>query len=220
MKKKYSRQHHVTEFNIGDVVLFGIPKKLRRSTEVYRIPGRIHKIRNHGYFEVRTQYGIVKELFLGNELVKPLETYDARLDMSVSTILPLSAVVKAHLTTARPTCCGCRRGCSDQRCSCRKGNIECSSYCHRGGPCTNRPTEDSPGEPLARAHRRLASTQINSQTKRARRGTLPQSSTQPQSTIVDEEGNQLSPQAKGKDNGGSKVGAARRGPGRGRAKPN
>ena len=28
----------------------------------------------------------------------------------------------------------------------------------RGKPCTNRPTEDSPGEPLARAHRRLAST--------------------------------------------------------------
>lgn len=51
MKKKYSRQHHVTEFNIGDVVLFRIPKKLQRSTKVSRIPGRIHKIRNHGYFK-------------------------------------------------------------------------------------------------------------------------------------------------------------------------
>ena len=39
-----------------------------------------------------------------------------------------------------------------------KGNIECSSYCYRGKPYTNRPTEDSPGEPLARAYRRLAST--------------------------------------------------------------
>ncbi|OCK91899.1 uncharacterized protein K441DRAFT_663878 [Cenococcum geophilum 1.58] len=36
-----------------------------------------------------------------------------------------------------------------------KGNIERSSYCHRGKPCTNRPTEDFSGEPPARAHRRL-----------------------------------------------------------------
>jgi len=36
-----------------------------------------------------------------------------------------------------------------------KGNTERSSYCHRGKPCINRPTEDSPGEPPARAYRRL-----------------------------------------------------------------
>ncbi|OCK96440.1 uncharacterized protein K441DRAFT_657075 [Cenococcum geophilum 1.58] len=36
-----------------------------------------------------------------------------------------------------------------------KGNTERSSYCYRGKPYTNRPTEDSPGEPPARAYRRL-----------------------------------------------------------------
>ena len=36
-----------------------------------------------------------------------------------------------------------------------KENIECSSYCYRGKPYTNRPAEDSLGKPLARAYRRL-----------------------------------------------------------------
>jgi hypothetical protein len=36
-----------------------------------------------------------------------------------------------------------------------KGNIERSSYCYRGKPCINWPTEDFPGEPPARAYRRL-----------------------------------------------------------------
>ena len=113
---------------------------------------------------------------------------------SDSKVMPLSAIVKAHLITARPTSCGCKQGCSDQRCGCRKGNVECSSYCHRGRACTNQPTEDSGKPPLrATSHRRLASSQITSQPKRPRQETKPQSSIQPHSATANEEGNQSSP---------------------------
>ena len=54
MKKKYSMQHSITTFNVGDFVLFPIPRKLRKATEISRIPGCIYKIRNHGYYEIRT----------------------------------------------------------------------------------------------------------------------------------------------------------------------
>lgn len=54
MKKKYGTQHQITIFNIGDLVLFPIPKSLRKATEISRIPGCIYKIRNRGYYEVRT----------------------------------------------------------------------------------------------------------------------------------------------------------------------
>ena len=120
--------------------------------------------------------------------------------MSISKIIPLSAIVKAHLTTSRPTSCGCKQGCNDQRCGCRRANAECSSYCHRGRACINQPTDDSSELPSrATGHRRLASSQITSQPKRPRQETLPQSSalpqssTQPQSATANEEGNQSSP---------------------------
>lgn len=137
MKKKYSTQHSITTFSVGDLVLFPIPKKLQKATKISRIPGCIYKIRNRGYYEICTQYGIVKEPFLGNELIKPGETYDAQIPISVSKIVPLLKVVKAHLTTARPTSCTCKQGCSNYQCSCRKGNTECSTYCHRGKHYTN-----------------------------------------------------------------------------------
>ena len=107
--------------------------------------------------------------------------------------MPLSAIVKAHLTTSRPTSCGCKQGCNNHRCGCRRANAECSSYCHRGRACTNQPTDDSSELPSrAMGHRRLASSQITSQPKRPRQETKPQSSTQPQSATANEEGNQSS----------------------------
>jgi len=41
---------------------------------------------------------------LGSKLIKPLETYNAYLNISVSIILPLFIVVKAYLITVWPTC--------------------------------------------------------------------------------------------------------------------
>ena len=55
---------------------------------------------------------------MGSKLIKPLETYDTYLNISVSIILPLSIVVKAHLITVSDlvnrgtsTAEGCRQAC-------------------------------------------------------------------------------------------------------------
>jgi hypothetical protein len=70
------------------------------------IPSYIYNIQNRGYYKVYTQYKIVKEPFLNSELIKLKETYNAQIPININKIIPLSAVVKAHLTTSRPTSCG------------------------------------------------------------------------------------------------------------------
>lgn len=171
MRKKYGNQHQVTGFKEGDVVLVAVPSKLRRGTEASRLPGRVFRVRNHGYYEIQTRHGVISNLFLGNELIKPIDTYECHIPSDVTNKLPLSAVVKAFLTTPRPKRCGCKGGCHDNRCSCRKANVECTSRCHRRTTCSNQAADYFPPALATPAsHKRRHDEEVGTQNKRQRCG--------------------------------------------------
>lgn len=132
MEKKYNYKKRVicTNFKIGQNVSLKIPKKLRHSSDILRIPAVIiDKSRgDQPRYRLLTQFGVIKNTYNASQLNQyPQDVNCGDPNQQVS----LNEVIRKILQKDT-IYCHCKTTCTSRNCKCRKNLLVCSSRCHSG----------------------------------------------------------------------------------------
>jgi hypothetical protein len=131
-----SRQHDKVSFSVGDGVSVDFPVDQRASGDVSRFFCRVISHPRSSYHELNSESGTIRRLFPGGELhpvpSKIADEYKSLISLE-GLQRPIFYVAAARQARSGPppvVTCKCWTGCMAGRCSCMKGNIQCSKHCH------------------------------------------------------------------------------------------
>ena len=138
MANQYNKRHKATPgFCEGDNISVLIPNIERSSTDLSRLPGVIHKVNGTKdiSYKVATIYGILAssyraadlQAFNGSIVAKTDKTISLR--QAVKLTNPHNKFTRSH--------CKCMSDCKNNKCTCKKNNISCSTHCHFSRKCKN-----------------------------------------------------------------------------------
>ena len=136
---KLSEGHH-PPLVIGDNVRVTIPNVDRGPSDPGHLVAVVTAVTVHGKYKVGTKAGLLKGTFARNALEKckhnvflsPENVPDTELSLRQAVTAESVGNGQGHVR------CKCTTGCKDGRCSCRKANRLCNSYCHSKQSCKNK----------------------------------------------------------------------------------
>ena len=136
MTKKYSKQHKVKEFLVGENASLRIPRIDRTCSDMLRLPCVIVQIsgEHHSLYRLRCSSGVLQRCYRADDL-EPFkgDYYSIPVDgWEVQPIVTLkeAASKQSPWNSFTVNKCNCKPGtCESRRCRCKKNEIECSSHC-------------------------------------------------------------------------------------------
>ena len=144
MTKKYSKQHKVKEFLVGENVSLRIPRIDRTCSDMLCLPCVIVQIsgEHHSLYRLRCSSGVLQRCYRADDLEPFKGDYSIPVDgWEVQPIVTLkeAASKQSPWNSFTANKCNCKPGtCESCRCRCKKNEIECSSHCHKGDHCKNK----------------------------------------------------------------------------------
>ena len=142
--KKYSKQHKVKEFLVGENASLRIPCIDRTCSDMLRLPCVIVQIsgEHHSLYRLRCSSGVLQRCYRADDLEPFKGDYSIPVDgWEVQPIVTLkeAASKQSPWNSFTANKCNCKPGtCESRRCRCKKNEIECSSHCHKGDHCKNK----------------------------------------------------------------------------------
>lgn len=126
---------------MGDNVCLRIPKIDCTSTDLHRLPCVVICLGVKCFlYRLRCEYGVLDTCYPESEL----EAYNSSLELETCDFQSLPKISLGEASKlANPansfygTFCSCKKGCLQQRCSCRQAGKPCTTWCHSGRSCTN-----------------------------------------------------------------------------------
>jgi hypothetical protein len=128
--------------NVGTTVIVPVPSVDRAKGDHRNVLGTVMSTPYPGMYQLGTRDGTITHLFARNQF-EPTRT---------NFLTP--AEVPSKKTTVRSTAiaaspaggqgfkrCHCTMGCDSNRCSCKRGSLNCNSKCHPGRSCKNCPSD-------------------------------------------------------------------------------
>ena len=140
IKKHDHKRNKVTrEFNVGSMVTVRIPRIDRAGSDFRRMPGIVCQIKTHGdrLHHLITEYGTLNDWYrtgdleplVGGVIKASVEDYNSRM-VSMTEAAKLQAACTGSLEAVKAMC-NCNTGCQqDNRCTCFKLKLKCTSHCH------------------------------------------------------------------------------------------
>ena len=113
----------------GDHVSVAIPKKIRHSTDLRRLPCMVLNKSSGCYptYKLLSEYGVVSKRVTGDNL----EPYPGELHTGPPTKeITLSEAVRLFLK-ADVKVCHCKKSCNTKNCKCFSAKVLCTSRCHK-----------------------------------------------------------------------------------------
>ena len=143
MKEQYGKRKRlkIGIFKESDNVSVMIPKEDRGKVELRRIPAVVVKVKgslSHPLYLLACKFGTLEGLFTASKL----KSYPGAVDLDSSAVndyISLRSAAKMYAKRKDDiVICKCRKGCSNNRCPCKRGNLLCTSRCHKGYACSNK----------------------------------------------------------------------------------
>ena len=140
-KKMLKRSEaHRPPLLVGDNVRVPIPKVDRGRTDPGNVIGVVTEITEHGSYKVGTKRGQLKgalsrnlvEKCSQNVFLSPKDVPDSELSVRQAAAQESIGHGQGFLH------CGCKTGCQNGRCKCKKSNRLCNSRCHPNLSCKNK----------------------------------------------------------------------------------
>ena len=136
------------KFAVGDYGSLRIPRIDRTCTDLQRLPCVVVKVIGKAqtmYYRLRCKHGVLATCFHASDL-EPFEaSYGIPVDGWVwepRISVREAARLQSPWNSFTKSQCQCKaNACDTRRCYCRKNGIECSSHCHKGEGCQNKPCE-------------------------------------------------------------------------------
>jgi hypothetical protein len=132
MVDRYTKNHVIEEFAMGDIVALKLPRGTRTSTDMKRVFGRVLSMPYEHKYEIQTEWGVVERLFPVKELMRVVKTVADQIEVhGPKTKLSLKKVAE-HASSAERVIisCKCKGQCATKRCRCFKEGKRCSVHCH------------------------------------------------------------------------------------------
>ena len=133
MLKKYSKNHDIQHFKIGDIVSLKVPREDRTATDNRRLFARIlEELYPHRY-KVLTLSGRIQRLIptKGLGIVDKALWPDIIIPDSMNAVTLALAAREASTSIRIGISCQCKGLCNTKRCRCYKEDKKCSVHCHR-----------------------------------------------------------------------------------------
>ena len=117
-----------------------IPDVDRGPSDPSHLVAVVKEVTVHGKYKVGTKSGLLKGSLARNALEKCKQNVFVSTGDVPDTVLSLRETVAVQSIGSGQghVRCKCTRGCADGRCSCRKANRLCNSYCHSKQTCKNK----------------------------------------------------------------------------------
>ena len=145
MKRKYAKRTNIHTFGVGEYASLRIPRIDRAATDLQRLPCVIVQVigKAQAMYRLRCKYGVLSTCFHAGNLESFSGTYNISVDGWESQpriSLREAARQQAPWNSFTKNRCNCQPGaCDTRKCHCKKKGIECSTHCHRGDGCKNKP---------------------------------------------------------------------------------
>ncbi|KAF5120254.1 hypothetical protein E5D57_012260 [Metarhizium anisopliae] len=155
MMQKYSKQHTIQHFNIGDIVSVKVPREDRTSTDNRRLFGRILVEPYAHRYKVLTTSGVIKRLIPTKGLSAVNESLwpDISIPRSTKEVTLTEAARDASTSARVGVSCQCKGECKTKRCRCYKEDKKCTVHCHRDDHNCGNQSELATGTELALVER-------------------------------------------------------------------
>jgi hypothetical protein len=155
MMQKYSKQHTIQHFNIGDIVSVKVPREDRTSTDNRRLFGRILEEPYAHRYKVLTTSGVIKRLIPTKGLSAVNESLwpDITIPRSTKEVTLTEAARDASTSARVGVSCQCKGECKTKRCRCYKEDKKCTVHCHRDDHNCGNQSELATGTELALVER-------------------------------------------------------------------
>ena len=147
MIRKHAKNVKTHKFAVGDYASLRIPRIDRTCTDLQRLPCVVVKVigKAQTMYRLCSKYGVLATCFHAGDL-EPFEaSYGIPVDgwvMEPRISVREAARLQSPWNSFTKNRCQCKaNACDTRRCYCRKNGIECSSHCHKGEGCRNKPCE-------------------------------------------------------------------------------
>ena len=137
MSAYYNKKCKTPQFSLNQYVTIQIPKNERSATDFPRLPCKI--IQQSGNenvnYKLATKHGILKGVYRAGDLMP----FSSKINPDLSRDITLREAALAENPSNQfiKKKCHCIGPCDNNKCSCKKNSIECSSHCHPGHTCKN-----------------------------------------------------------------------------------
>ena len=74
MVDRYTKNHVIEQFAIGDIVVLKLSRETRTSIDMKRVFGRVLAMPYEYKYEIQTEWGVVERLFPVKELMRVVKT--------------------------------------------------------------------------------------------------------------------------------------------------
>ena len=145
MQRKHAKNAKIHVFTVGEYASVRIPRIDRTATDLQRLPCIIVEVigKAQSMYRLRCKHGVISTCFHAGDLEPFSGTYNIPVEGwqdETRITLREAARQQSPWNSFTKNRCNCKPGtCDTRRCYCKKRGIECSTHCHKGEACNNKP---------------------------------------------------------------------------------
>jgi hypothetical protein len=116
----------------NDIVLVGVPRIDRASSDPLSLPCKVLAITNSGRFQLGCKFGVLQITYEASELhLCETRDFPELDDIPEKRISLREAALMQNQSNITSICCNCAGKCMTRICICKRNEISCGSNCHK-----------------------------------------------------------------------------------------
>ena len=124
---------------VGDNVRVPVPNVDRGCCDPPHLLGVVTDVTVHNNYRIGTRVGNLKGTFARNQVEKCKQVFVSQENVPETVLSVRSAATANSVGSGQGFVhCNCKTGCFNNRCKCRKNELQCNSRCHKSLSCDNK----------------------------------------------------------------------------------